>query len=154
MLVVRLIEEHVFPVPTLRGKVLQHAILADAMLQTELRCGAWCASVHAPLLSNGRSDAHPGSHSSALSLAAAIDLSNVFHRTLRQNSLPTWFPHCPTCRLMISRGITAVAPGLEWARCCPWRAAYMRSALEWARAARQRPGGVADEGVAGHQARW
>ena len=22
-----------------------------------------------------------------------------------QNSLPTWFPHCPTCKQMISRGI-------------------------------------------------
>ena len=23
-----------------------------------------------------------------------------------QNSVPTWFPHCPTCTVMISRGIT------------------------------------------------
>jgi hypothetical protein len=29
--------------------------------------------------------------------------------TLRQNSLPTWFPHCPTWMLIISLGIVLKA---------------------------------------------
>ena len=36
LLVVRLVEEHVLPVTPVRGKVLQHAVLVDAVLHAEL----------------------------------------------------------------------------------------------------------------------
>ena len=36
MLVVRLVEEHVLPVPPVRGKVLQNAVFVDAVLHAEL----------------------------------------------------------------------------------------------------------------------
>lgn len=95
--------------PHLCGKVLQHAILADAVLQAQLRskhkqqhrqhrriaCVSCCR----------RARVGVGLRACTPMRAAGAAPAP----TLRQNSLPTWLPHCPTCRLMISRGMAAAA---------------------------------------------
>lgn len=38
-----------------------------------------------------------------------IEIQMVTQRTFFQNSDPIWLPHCPTCNVIISRGMSKVA---------------------------------------------
>lgn len=76
--------------PYLCRKVLQDAVLVDAMLFAQLQ------QQYVTTL---------------LSLSVQVCMRLVQQQsTFFQNSDPIWFPHWPTCNVMISRGIAAACP--------------------------------------------
>ena len=71
------------------GKVLQNAVLVDAMLFAQLQ---------------------QQYVSTFVSQSVRFYMHLQQQSTFFQNSDPIWFPHWPTCNVMISRGIAAGYP--------------------------------------------